>query len=340
MTRKLRGVLGVVVVTAAHVTVPAQTTPRIDDYLRSMGLNASEIADAANGKSIVKFLPSTNDRDVVVFGVIAVRVARDEYLAHALDSGRLIGAGAHRFHVIADPATPADVEGVAFDEGEYRDLRGCKRDDCKFKLPASAMKGFADSISWSAPDAKAQADARLRADLLRLIDGYRAHGDTALPTYDDTRGTRAADAFSALLAQSTVLYEYAPDLQRYLADYPLNRPPNTREFLYWSEDHLRRLRPTLTLSHVVMYTPPTGVAVIAKKQLYASHYFEGAFELLAAVVDERAPSPTTYLLTVRRYRFDNLPGGLFNIRNRVRNQIRDMTRDDLARERESVGRLK
>ena len=82
-----------VVVTAAHVTVPAQTTPRIDDYLRSMGLNASEIADAANGKSIVKFLPSTNDRDVVVFGVIAVRVARDEYLAHALDSGRT-GPGA------------------------------------------------------------------------------------------------------------------------------------------------------------------------------------------------------------------------------------------------------
>ena len=198
------------------------------------------------------------------------------------------------------------------------------------------MKGFADSISWSAPDAKAQADARLRADLLRLIDGYRAHGDTALPTYDDTRGTRAADAFSALLAQSTVLYEYAPDLQRYLAEYPLNRPPNTREFLYWSEDHLRRLRPTLTLSHVVMYTPPTGVAGIAKKQLYESHYFE----LLAAFVDDRAPSPTTYLLTVRRYRFDNLPGGLFNIRNRVRNQIRDMTRDDLARERESVGRLK
>jgi hypothetical protein len=88
-----------------------------------------------------------------------------------------------------------------------------------------------------------------------------------------------------------------------------------------------------------VYTParPSGVAFVARKQIYANHYFEGAFELLA-IVDAGvvAGEPTTYLLTVRRFRFDYLPGGLFNIRGRVRRQFVEETRADLERERASL----
>jgi len=54
MTGTLRGVLGVLAVVGAHATSAAQTAPQIDEYLRSMRLSPSEIADASNGKPIVK----------------------------------------------------------------------------------------------------------------------------------------------------------------------------------------------------------------------------------------------------------------------------------------------
>jgi hypothetical protein len=202
------------------------------------------------------------------------------------------------------------------------------------------MKEFVEEVDWSSRDAKAQADERLRGGLLRLVTDYSSRGNAAMVTYDDVRGARSGDVFAVLLAQSTDLYEYAPGLQQYFADYPTELPDGARHFLYWSEDRLARLRPTLTVNHVVVYTPPMrpgGAAFIARKQIYANHYFEGAFELLAIVdASAAAGEPGAYVLTVRRFRFDNLPGGLLNIRGRVRKQLVDATRADLERQRSSM----
>ena len=143
----------------------AQTPDAVNQYLHKMGLDDAQIASAAAGKAVARLIPSKNDRDVVSFGVIGVPVSAADYMKHALDPGRLIGAGSSRFHIIADPATPADVRDVVFDSSEYRDLKTCKPGKCNFKMPASAMKTFADGINWSAPDAKAQADAKLQAGM-------------------------------------------------------------------------------------------------------------------------------------------------------------------------------
>jgi hypothetical protein len=266
--------------------------------------------------------------------VIGVPISAADYMKHALDPGRFIGAGSPHFHIIADPATPADVRDVAFDSSEYRDLKTCEPGNCNFKLPASAMKSFRESVNWDAPDAKAQADARLRAGMLRFIGAYRSRGNAAMMTYDDNGGIRASDSFSALLAQSTDLYDYAPPLQQYLTSYPANRPAGARDLLYWSNDHPPRLRPTLTLDHVVVYPSSSGTTLIARKQLYASHYFNGAFELLAvASAGSEAAAAPIFLVTVRRFRFDNLPAGVLNVRGRVRDGLVDETRSSLERER-------
>ena len=55
------------------------------------------------------------------------------------------------------------------------------------------------------------------------------------------------------------------------------------------------------------------------KQIYANHYFEGALEV-AAVIDRENPgeAPGTYLVLLRRFRFDNLPTGpVVSIRSKV-----------------------
>jgi len=320
-------------ITSAIAQAPAAVT----QYLHKMGLDDSQIASAAAGKPIVKLLPAKNDRDVVVFGVIGVPVSATDYVKHALDPGRLIGEGSPRFHIIADPATQADVRALAFDSSEYRDLKTCQPGNCNFKLPASAMKSFREGVNWDAPNAKAQADAKLESGMLTLIGGYRSRGSAAMLTYDDNGGVRASDAYSALLAQSSELYDYAPPLQQYLTSYPTNRPPGTREILYWSNGHPPHLRPTLTLEHVVVYPSSSGTTLIARKQVYASHYFDGAFELLAvASAGPEAAAAPIYLITVRRIRFDNLPGGVMNVRGRVRDGLVDETRSSLQRDRSAA----
>jgi len=318
------------------------TKPELGPYLATLGLGPSQLAAAANGQVVVRLLKSDDNRDVAVSGVIAVRAPRDAVVAQALEGRAFISAEPIRFGVFSHPPTAADVRQVAFDNSEYKDLRKCRRADCDFKLPAAAMQSFVTGVEWSAPNAKTQADERLRADLLQLLTDYQRRGNAAMLTYDDARvPARTADVFAALLAQSSHLSGYAPALFRYLETYPAERPAAARDVLYWAEERLPHMRPTLTVNHVVAYAPPTGPAFVVRKQIYATHYFEGALQVLA-VVDGGAlaapPSatPMTYLVTVRRFRFDALPGGILNVRGRVRNQLLDATRQELIRTRAAV----
>jgi hypothetical protein len=319
-----------------------RAAPTLDAYLRSIGLDASQRTAAARGRAIARLLPTRDNRDVTVFGIVGVDVPRQAVVARAVSGERFFGGGGSRVHQFGNPPSPADVRDLAFDESEYRGLRNCRSGDCDFKLTASAMQAFAGQVDWSSRSAKAQADERLRADVLALVTDYARRGNPAMPVYEDGRGVRSEDSFAALVAQTSDLYRYAPELHRYLSAYPAERPDGARDFLYWSEDRLPHLRPTLTVSHAVVYTPPgsaTDVSFVARKQLYATHYFEAALELLAIVDGGGGPGePRTYLMTVRRFRFDALPGGLFNIRGRVRRQLVDATRDDLERQRAALQR--
>ena len=81
--------------------------------------------------------------------------------------------------------------------------------------------------------------------------------------------------------------------------------------------------------------------VVAIKQIYADHYFEGALELFGAFDAPATPrGPAIYLISVRRYRFDALPsGGFLNLRGRVRGRLADAVRADLERERQDAGEV-
>jgi len=314
----------------------------LESYLLSVGLGASHLHAAARGEAAVKLLKTQDKRDVAVAGVIGVRAPRAVAVARVLDDPAFIAAGATRFGAFEDPPAVGDVRGVAFDRSEYRDLRSCRPSDCRFKLSAGEMAAFARNVDWSAPNAKAQADEHLRIELVRLVADYRRRGNEGMPTYNDGGGeVRASDAFNALVAQSRELAAFAPDVLRYLTTYPAAQPNGARSFVYWSENRIGRMRPTLTVDHVMTYVAPAGTAFLAKKQIYASHYFEGGLELLALVetsapVGTSAPAANMYVIVVRCFRFDYLPVGLFNVRGRVRSQLVEATRADLMRTRAAI----
>jgi hypothetical protein len=323
--------------------VTSDPTPALEKYLLGIGLGSRQLSEAARGHAVVSRLPTESDRDVAVFGMIGIRAPRDTVLAHVLDLERFLAARGRRFHVFADPPTISDVAEATFAESEYRDLEDCHPGDCDFKLPASAMEGFRQ-IDWSSSDAKAQVDEQLRRGLLDLVKDYRKLGNHGTLIYDDVHGVRSGDVFLELVTQSPELYEYAPELERYLKTYPDGRPERARDFLYWSEDRLKGLRPTLTVNHMVVYDPATSAsstAFVAWKQIYATHYYEGAFELLAMVeAGGSGGERITYLITVRRVRFDLLPRGILNIRGRVRSKLQNAMRTSLESYRSAIEEAK
>jgi hypothetical protein len=279
-----------------------------------------------------------NPRDVTVFGMVQIATTRDAFAPRLADARRIIALRSPTFEIFDDRATEENVARVAIDLSEYQGLRGCRVEHCDFKLPAAAMRDFATRVDWTSDAANLQVDSIARASLLRFVDDYRTAGSTAMVEYDDNHAVKSHEAFMALLAQSGYLRDFVPALRDFLELYPTHRPDGAKDVMFWEEDRLPHLRPTLTVSQMVMYSTPSGTPLVAVKQVYADHYFEGALELTAAFDAAATPKgPAMYLITVRRYRFDALPsGGFLNLRGRVRGRLADAVRAGLERERRAV----
>jgi hypothetical protein len=324
------------------ITAPAhaqQPPPALAQFLRqTIALDTAQLGMVERGEAVVKVLDTQNKRDVAVFGIITVDASRDAYVRQLRDFQKSLRSPARtRFGIFTDPVSSADVQSLTLERQDAEDLRKCQPGKCDFKLPATEMQRIRDRVDWSAADQRAQVTAYARQRLLEYATDYRARGDAAMVVYDDRGNVRASDAFADLLAQSPYVYQYAPSLARYLSAYPRTKLDGVTDVLFWSETAAPRMRRTLTVAHLAVYSPPElpGTTLAAAKQIYANHYFEAAFDLMT-IVDRQKPygSPGLYLIVLRRFRFDNLPsGGLLNIRGKVVGSLRDQMLGDLAREK-------
>lgn len=307
--------------------------PLVQFLQQSMRLTPSEMDGAVSGTPVVKVLESRDTLEVAVFGIVSIGVPRSFYVRRATDFATSLGGPQRRrFALFSDPAHASDVASFSLPHDDVADLARCRPGSCTVKLSAEAMTAFRASLDPAPPSVDSAANAFFRRRLVDYVTAYRDRGNAALTAYED-QGTRTAVArvFDAMLSQSPYVYQYGPSLERYLRNYPRDRPADLHEAIYWSEDDLPSLRPTLSLTHVVAYAPPEipGTTLIASKQLYADHYLDGALEL-AAVVDRPADSAGVYLVLLRRLHFDNLPsGGLLRLRQRVVSGLRDRTTTSL-----------
>ena len=324
----------------------APTPPRLGQFLQqTIGLDAKQLAAIERGDVVTTSLETKISRDVAVFGIVTTRVSRDALVRQVRDfPTSLRGPNRVRFGIFGNPATLGDVQTLTVEKNDASDLRECRPGDCKFKLPPSEIARLHERIDWSVPaeELATRVTTYTRQRLVDYVTNYRAQGDSAMVEYDGPPVVRASDAFGALLEQSPYVFEFAPSLQQYLASYPRMKLDGGIELTYWSEDAAPHLRKTLSLTHLVLYSPPElpGTSLVAAKQIYADHYFEAAFDL-TTILDRQDPSGPagSYVLVVRRYRFDNLPsGGLLNIRKRAVNALRDQLAADLARTRETAER--
>lgn len=338
-------ILSAIAATAASGQAP-QTPAALAQFLgQSIGLEAAQVALVERGDAVVKVLGTPSTRDVAIFGIITVDASRDSYVRRLRDFRQSLRTPARtRFGIFSDPASAADVQAVTLDRDDAQDLKKCEAGKCDFKLPATEMQRIRNRIDWSNGDQQVQVTAYARQRLVEYANDYRARGDAAMVVYDDRGNVRASDAFADLLAQSPYVYKYAPSLVSYLSAYPRAKLDGVSDALFWSETAAPRMRRTLTVTHLAVYSPPElpGTTLAAAKQIYANHYFEAAFDLTTIVDRPKGDgSSGVYLIVLRRFRFDNLPsGGLLNIRGKVVGSLRDQMLADLGREKtaaETIG---
>lgn len=324
------------------VPVGAQQRPRaLDSFLtQTVGLDPSQLVALSRGEVVAKVLPTADNGDVSVLGVVHVSAPRAAFVQRQRDFPNALRVPTRSSAAIfSSPARPADVAAIEVSSKDVDELRNCRPNDCNIKLPATDMDRLHATIDFTAPDARARVTAYARQRLLDYVTGYRERGNAAMVVYDDQGGVRSSDALARMLADSTYVFSKVPSLGRHLLRYPADTLPGATEVIFWSLDNLPHVRQVLRVTHEMVYSPPElpGTTVIAAKLIYADHYFEAGLELLTAIDDDSAAAngaaPLGFtLLAVRHYRFDHLPsGGLLNLRGRVIGGLRDNVRADLVR---------
>src|SRR5467141_4842918 len=239
-----------------QTTAPARLTEFLQ---RSIGFDARELAAVERGEPVVKVLETRDRRDVALFGIITSALGREPYLRALRDfPTSLRTPNRTQLGIFSSPAVEADVAAVTINSRDVAEMKSCKPGDCVVKLPATDMRRIHDEMNWSASpsDLQAQLNAYAHRRLVEYVTDYRRRGDSAMAIYDD-RGNlnvHSSEAFAAQLAESPYVYELVPSLRNYLATYPRGSlPAGAVEILFWSEDVLPRLRPILSVSHLVVY---------------------------------------------------------------------------------------
>jgi hypothetical protein len=315
----------------------AQEPPaRLMSFLQQqIGLDEGQMAAMEKGEAVAKVLDSPNKRDVTLFGIVQIDVTREAYVTRLQDfTNSLPSPTRVRVGIFHDPAIQTDVATAVVSPQDVADVKACKPGDCKIKMPATDMQQLHTSVDWSGQDGDVapQLTTYVQRRMLEYVTDYRARGDSAMLVYDDHGGVHGSDAFADLIAQSPYVYQDFPSLRQYLTSYPHATLGGAREVFYWAVDSSSGMRRIVSVNHLVLYAPAEqgGMTVVAVKQIYANHYFEAGFEL-TAIIDRGGAEgkPGIYLAAFRKWRFDNLPGGVMNIRGKVIGKLRDQIKHDL-----------
>ena len=310
----------------------AQDVEPLKFFRDYVGLKEDQIKAIQNGKAVAKVMESRTPDEVFVFGSVYVQSTPEKYLKLASDIDALRKLPSYlAIRKFSDPPQASDLDGFTLDEDDIKQLKNCEPGKCDLQLPSDAMDEFKKSVNWSSPDAANQANQLAQKMALEAIQRYTQGGNAALGTYMDKHHPAVVgETFASLLSRSKALPVYLPELDHYLLDYPHAPAQNIQSEFYWEKVQFG-LKPTLRIVQAIVYRDSRStdpVYAVAVKQLYASHYFEGALDLTVCVRDGQNPNRGFYLITLKGSQQAGLTGFKGGI---VRKVAVDKTRSSLER---------
>lgn len=270
--------------------------------------------------------------EVAVIGVARVRASTACFLTRFRDIEKFKKSpDVLNIEKFEPPLEPRVLAGFRLQPGDVQDLPQCGVGSCNVKLSAETIQRLANYVDWSRPDHDTRAQAIFREAMLNYLQTYLREGNPALIVYrDKSKPVSLANEFRGVLDARPGLADLVPRFRDYLAEYPGGSLPGVSDFFYWSTEKFG-FKAVDSITHVFIYTQP-GQAVVASKQLYASHYFAASLGFTAALDDRSDPShPAMYLVYLNRSRVDLLAGFLGGLRRAIlRGRLEDGMRDNLA----------
>jgi hypothetical protein len=300
---------------AARAQTPAaEPAPR--PFLRKViQLDDGQLQAIEKGEVVTKQLPSTEKPEIAAFGVVKVKGRIDTLRERMRDfqSFRKVPQ-VPEIGRFSKPPRPEDLAGLTFPEADIDAIKECKPGKCDVKIGTATLARLQKEIDWKAPDARARAAAIVKEVMVSYVKTYEEGGTDAMGVTVDKSKPKALSAeFRTLLKNSPYLVEYVPTFNQYLESYPKGSLADTDDALFWTKDTFG-LKPVVSMYHATVHQEAGRGLLAAIKTLYASHYFNAALEIMAAVpAPDAATSPGFYLLDLYRTRIDPPTGMLSGV---------------------------
>ena len=301
------------------------------------GLTEDQWRAAAQGEVETRILDAKHDREVAVVGLARLRASTACFLAQFRDIENFKKSPlVLQIHKLVPPVGPRDFEEFSLDARDLDDLANCRVGSCAVKLPVRAMQRLDKEVAWSGPGHDQLARSIIREELLAYLKTYLERGNPALIEYHDKSSPVPMEReFRGILKARPGLADLVPQFYEYILHYPAMELQGVSEFFYWSLESFG-LKPVASVTEVSIYSQVgsshVGQAVIASKQLYASHYFDASMGLTVALDDpSEAPHPGMYLVYLNRSRIDLLTGIFGGLRRAIlHGRLREGMRNNLA----------
>jgi len=292
---------------------PLALSLTVGDYTR---LNA--------GEALVELLPA-EDREVAVRAATRIDAPPGRLMTwtrrvEELHKGRYVAAIGRFSH----PPRLEDLDGLALDDEDLTDLRRCRPGKCGVKLGDVEIAQMRETIAAAGAGWQAAAQQTFRAIVLARAERYLANGHDAEAFYHDARRpVLLGSEFAAVAAGIALTHPRLFPLTNYLSRYPNSEMADVESFLYWSKESLGA-KPIVSITHVAMIAsrdPRMREALVAKKQVYASHYLLASVSFTA--ISASRDGTQQYLVYLNRSRadvFDGLFGGF--VRRTIARRLR------------------
>jgi hypothetical protein len=326
------------VLSVAASSVGAQGPPNALHRLTMLDQKARD--EVERGAAIAITLESPDKDEIATIGVVRLEVPRAFYVDHVKQlAGFLVSSGSSSGS-FGDPATLEDVASLSLDPSDAKMLEKCQPLKCDVKLSAAEMEKYRSQLAKS-HDPLQRADSLMREWLVSYVNAYRADSAEETVVYDDSkRPVRSSEAFRALVAEPMPQGIDAEPFGYMLSVPRAARPPEVASRISWEIDRMPGLKPILEVVERSTYATPVrpDESWMSTKLLYSSHYFESQVDFLTVSdAPSEAGRGASYLVVLRRQKFDDLPsGGLFNIRGKAVKKLRESLRNTLASTRIAV----
>ena len=303
--------LGVVVGAIASLAAqtPVGTSGPFAFFNPIVNLSDRDLRALDAGEAVVRIPPAVSG-EAVVFTAIAVKVPPSQFAAwmrHIVELKKNPSVLAvERFS--PEPCL-TDLRALTLDESDLNEIRRCRAGKCGMKLSAGEIAQLQRAIAAAPQDWKASAQMAFRHVVLQRVQSYVTSGYTAEAAYDD-RATRVSlgPTFSGILQRSTNLTRALPRLAEYLERFPRAALPDVESFIYWSKEKFAG-KSQISVTHMSLLRPSDPsqpLAIAAGKQVFATHFVDGALSITALL---RGPSDgRNYLAYLSRSNVDLLSG--------------------------------